>query len=481
MQDLIADPSSHAGYELKAQRLYYKDRLVLPQNSARIPIILKEFHSSALGGHAGYFRTFKRISNIVYWVGMRAAIKDFVAACEICQRNKHSTLSAAGLLQPLPVPSTIWSDISLDFIGGLPKSKGKDTILVVVDRFTKYAHFLALSHPYTASEVAALFIQEIVRLHGFPRTIVSDRDPLFLSNFWKALFKAAGTQLNYSSAYHPQSDGQTEVVNRCLEAYLRCLSGTRPKQWLSCLAWAEFWFNTNYNASSHMTPFKALYGLDPPTLLGDAVIPSRMEEVSQLVAQRDELLTDLRENLLKSQDFMRKHANKHRREVVFAENDWVFLKLQPYRLKSLAKKVNEKLSPRFYGPFKVLARVGEVAYRLDLPPTSKVHPVFHVSLLKKVVGPQCQPQPLPEMLSAEQELLVWPDKLLELRDSSAGGIEVLVQWKNLPTCENSWESVQRMQEAFPSYHLEDKVKLLAPGIDRIKPPITKVYHRRPKE
>jgi len=123
----------------------------------------------------------------------------------------------------------------MDFIGGLPKSKGKDTILVVVDRLTKYAHFIPLGHPFTATEVVGVFLQEIVRLHGFSSSIVSDRDPLFLSNFWNALFTAAGTQLMFSSAYHPQIDGQTKVVNQCLEVYLWCLTGTKPNKWASCL------------------------------------------------------------------------------------------------------------------------------------------------------------------------------------------------------------------------------------------------------
>ena len=138
---------------------------------------------------------------------MKTDIKNFVATCEVCQRNKSDNLSPAGLLQPLPIPTQVWTDISMDFIGGLPKSKGKDTILVVVDRLIKYAHFIPLGHPFNATEVATVFLQEIVRLHGFSSSIVSDRDLFFLRNFWKALFKAAGTQLKFSSAYHPQTKG----------------------------------------------------------------------------------------------------------------------------------------------------------------------------------------------------------------------------------------------------------------------------------
>lgn len=165
--------------------------------------ILNEFHDTVVGGHSGYLRTYKRIASLVYWEGMRKKIQEYVQACEVCQRNKYQTLAPRGLLQPLPIPTQIWSDISMDFIGGLPKVQGVDTIMVVVVRRTKYAHFLPISHLYTTKEIAKLFIQEVVRLHGFSSSIVSDRDKVFLSNFWSELFKQAGTKLKYSSAYHP--------------------------------------------------------------------------------------------------------------------------------------------------------------------------------------------------------------------------------------------------------------------------------------
>ena len=133
MQDLIIDPTSHMGYTLRDQKLFYKEKLMLSKSSSRIPIILKEFHSSLIGGHSGIFRTYKRIASLVYWEGMKTDIKNFIVTCEVCQRNKSNNLSPAGLLQPLPIPTQVWTNISMDFIGGLPKSKGKDTILVVVD------------------------------------------------------------------------------------------------------------------------------------------------------------------------------------------------------------------------------------------------------------------------------------------------------------------------------------------------------------
>lgn len=301
------------------------------------------------------FRTFKRVSSFLFWEGMRGDIKKFIEECDVCQRNKYSTLSPAGLLQPLPIPCQVWQDISMDFVAGLPRVRGKDTIFVVIDRLTKYAHFFPLGHPYNAKEVAALFVKKVVKLHGFPSTIISDKDAIFLSSFWREMFKLARTSPKHSTSYHPQTDGQTEVANRCLETYLRCFAGPKPKTWLNWLHWAEFWFNSNYNIFAGMTPFKPLYGRDPPLLIKSCTIPSKLDDVNQLAQQRDDLLAELRQKLLKSQDQMRTQANKHRRLVNFAVGEWVFLKLQPYKLKSLAPRPYAKLAPRYYGSFQILS------------------------------------------------------------------------------------------------------------------------------
>lgn len=226
-------------------------------------ILLTEFHGSKIGGHSGVLKTFKWLSSEFFWYGMKWDVISFVAACPVCQQNKASTLSPGGLLQPLPLLNQVWDDISVDFVEGLPKSAGNNSILVVVDQLSKYTHFLALCHPFYAKSVAALFVKEVVRLHGFPRTIVSDHNKIFLSHFWKELFKLQGTSLHHSTAYHPQS----EVVNRCLEAYLRCFVSGKPAHWFSHLAWAEYWYNTSFHVSAGMTPFRALYGRDPPKLL----------------------------------------------------------------------------------------------------------------------------------------------------------------------------------------------------------------------
>lgn len=192
------------------------------------------FHSGEVGGHSGVHATRHRIAGLVYWKGLSKDIKQWVKECAVCQRCKYDNSAYPGLLQPLPVLDRAWTTVSLDFVEGLPTSKGKDTILVVIDRLTKYGHFIGLSHPFTAVVVAQQYLEQVYKLHGVPKCIISDCGKVFVSSFWQALFKHLGVKLHLSTADHPQTDGQTEVLNKCLEGYLRCMCGEKHGlHWLS--------------------------------------------------------------------------------------------------------------------------------------------------------------------------------------------------------------------------------------------------------
>ena len=275
-------------------------------------------------------------------------------------------------MQPLPIPKAVWEDISLDFITGLPKVGRVDTILVVVDRLTKYAHFLLVKHPYTAKSVAELFTKEVVRLHGIPTSIVSDRDPTFMSHFWKELFRLQGTHLKMSTSYHPETDGQTEVLNRGLETYLRCFAVEQPRSWPKWLHWAEYWYNTTFHSSTKVTPFEAIYGRPPPTLLRYIQGETLVEAVAEELQDRDEALKQLQFNLQRAQSNMSKFANKNRRDVSYQPGEWVYLKVRPHVQHTVARRINAKLAARFYGPFMILSKIGAVAYKLQLPTNSHV-------------------------------------------------------------------------------------------------------------
>jgi transposase InsO family protein len=197
---------------------------------------------------------------------MRLSIKEHVQACGVCQQAKPDRSHYPGLLQPLETPDAASDVVTLDFIEGLPTSSWYDCILVVVDKLTRYAHFIPLSHPYTAQTVAQEYMDKVFRLHGMPLALVSDREKIFTSQFWQHLFKVSGTQLRMSTAYHPQTDGQTERVNQCMETYLRCFTHACPRNRSRWLALAEYWYNTSCHSSLGKSPFVVLYGQEPRQL-----------------------------------------------------------------------------------------------------------------------------------------------------------------------------------------------------------------------
>lgn len=358
------------------------------------------------------------------------------------------------MLNPLPIPTQIWQDISMDFVEGLPQVQGKSVILVVVDRFSKAAHFLALSHPYTAVFVAQLFRNQVYKLHGMPKSIVSDRDPVFTSRFWQELFKQCKVKLKLSSAYHPQTDGQTEVVNRCLENFLRCLCIDQPKNWLSTLPLAEWWYNTSYHSSLQTTPFEVVYGHPPPIhtpyLAGD----SNIEEVDRSLLTRESAIAQIKINLSKAQQRMNQLADKHRKEKVFMVGSWVYLKLIPYRQSTLGQHRNHKLVARYAGPFKILERVGPVAYKLQLPKQARIHDVLHVSCLKERCGSEEAVPILPGYLCGEEPEYL-PEAILDRGIKKVNNKAVaawLIKWRNRSIEEASWELASDFQKRFPNFN-----------------------------
>ena len=230
---------------------------------------------------------------------MKKDILTFVAECDVCQCHKGEIVNTPGTLQPLPIPASIWTEVSMDFITGLPKSGNKSVIMVVVDRLSKYAHFCALPHPFTPTLVAQYFMDQIFKLHGMPTSIVSNRDPIFTSNFWQELFRLQGTQLKLSTSYHPQTDGQTEAVNKCLETYLRCFTSEKQHLWVQWLPLAEWWYNTNYHATTKVTPYEAVYGQLPPSPTSYIKGCSKVQAVDQLLQNRKTMIAILERIFIK--------------------------------------------------------------------------------------------------------------------------------------------------------------------------------------
>ena len=199
----VATEQSNGSYTWRQGLLLYKGRVIIPNYAPLKAKLLHEMHDTKAGGHSAVLRTFKKLGQQFYWSVMHRVVQNHIKGCDICQKIKIETLALARLLQPLSILCQVWDDITLDFIEGLPISQGRDTIMVVVDRFSKFAHFLTLSHTFTAKNVAEKFVEGIIKLHGMPKSIVSDPDPIFISNFWKEFFKMSGTKLQLCSVYHP--------------------------------------------------------------------------------------------------------------------------------------------------------------------------------------------------------------------------------------------------------------------------------------
>jgi hypothetical protein len=392
---------------------------------------------------------------------MRQTISQYVQHCSICQQAKHSTTLPLGLLNPLPIPTNVLEDIAMDFITGLPNSCGFTVILFVVNRLTKFGHFFAMKKDYDSRQVADCIVQNIVKLYGMPKSIVSDRDKVFTSKFWQHLFKLHGTTLAMSSAYHPQNDGQSEALNKCLEMYLRCLTFHNPKVWSKLLHLAQYWYNTAFHTSAAMTPYKALYGKDPPTLTRSTVVIDDMDDVvAQILTSKEKILTQLQQNLHKAQQSMKLQADKKRLHKEFNVGDFVLVKLQPYRQTTVANRSNHKLSLKYFGPFPVIARVGSVAYKLQLPSAARIHPVFHISQLKQYKGDTIDAYyPLSE-ITTELGPILQPESVLQARTVLKGPIsapQVLIKWQGLDASVATWEDKSEMREHYPNFNLEDNI------------------------
>ena len=277
-------------------------------------------------GHVGRDRTLHLLTRSYYWPTLRRDVERFVERCVVCQRSKgHAT--NAGLYLPLPIPTQPWSDINMDFVMGLPRTqKGFDSIFVVVDCFSKMVHFIPCKKTTDPLQDAVLLFCEVYCLHGLPTSIISDRDSRFLGYFWRSLWKILGTSLDMSSAYHPQTDGQTEVTNRSLGNLLRCLVGDSIKSWDSKIPQEEFAHNHALNRSSGFSHFQVVYGMIPRGPLDLTVLPDLTRRhcvAADFIGDTNAVHDQVVSNLQTSAATYKNAADAHRRRVVFEVGDQV--------------------------------------------------------------------------------------------------------------------------------------------------------------
>lgn len=309
IDSVTKDPGQYPNFALREGLLLFRGRIWIPTNSALQPLLIAEFHLTPTSGYASVQITLARLASMFYWPDIRSSVRNFISKCLICQAVKPINRPPQGLLQPLPIPGKIWHSVSMDYFTGLPPSGGKTAIMVVVDRLSKQGHFSALGANFTAPQVVEHMARDVIKLHEPPAQIVSDRDPIFMSNFWRELFKLQGTMLATSNAYHPQIDDQTEILNRYLEDYLRCFTANQPCQWVKYLPWAEWHYNTSWHSPIKMTSYEAVFGQAPPSLQDYLVGASSVAAVDDILTNRTKLLTALLENLKPAQARICNQAN----------------------------------------------------------------------------------------------------------------------------------------------------------------------------
>jgi hypothetical protein len=437
--------------------VWFGPRLVVPRDLDLKKEILDEAHLSKFTIHPGSTKMYRDLRENFWWSNMKGEIAEYVSRCDTCQRIKASHLNTAGQMQPLSIPTWKWDDISMDFIVGLPLTPRKhDSIWVIVDRLNKTAHFIPVHTTYSAERYAENYIDLVVRLHGVPKTILSDRGTQFVARFWAQVHESLRTKLIHSSSYHPQTDGQTERVNQIVEDMLRACVIHFDKSWDKCQALAEFAYNNSYQASLKMAPFEALYGRRCRTPLNRLQAGERTLFGPKLVQEAEEKVSVIRENLRAAQMRQKSYHDKAKAPREFEVGNYVYLNVSP--TKGVQRfGVKGKLAPRYIGPYEVTEKFGTVAYHIRLPDRlSAVHDVFHVSQLKKCEQiPEAQ---IIEETNAEIELDLslaeYPMIVLDHKERQTRRQKVnmyKVQWSHHTEEEATWETEQFLNTKYPDF------------------------------
>ena len=451
------------------------DQVVVPDSPQVKNRIMREMHDGRYAGHSGITKTLERVTRVFYWPDLRDDVKLYVRMCDACQRNKSSAQRKYGLLQPLPVPGFRWASVSCDLIVKLPLSAGRyDAILTFVDRLSKMVHLVPTSEKLSATEFAAIFEREIIRLHGVPEDLVTDRGTQFNNHFWREVMNLLGMEVRMSSAYHPQTDGQTERYNRVIEEMLRAYVSPSQEDWSAHLPAVEFAINNSWQETVKNTPFFLNYGQHPLT---PAVkdLPRRVPAAHDFTKGIEHAVREAKRCMAEAHERMRMRENQKRRDVVYQAGDLVMLSTQ-----NLTKHVLDpgarKLKPRFMGPFSVIQPVGSAAVKLAIPKDwSRIHNVFHVSLVKPYLGAdktQIQQEVAPPPVQwLDGEPIYRVEKLLDSRQVKKGRktvTEYLVRWEGYSSVHDTWEPRSNLLtcgDLVKQFKLERGMELTAEDFD----------------
>jgi hypothetical protein len=451
------------GFRISNGLLYLKDRLCVPNIPDVRNHLLKEAHDAPLSGHFGASKTYSKLYRYAYWPTMKSMVERYVQSCHMCKTSKNRTTKENGLLQPLETPERPWTHIAMDLVTHLPKTrKGHDAIVVFVDRFSKMARFAPCFTTSTARDVAHIFFKEVFRHHGLPTSIVSDRDPRFTSLFWINLFGAMATSLDMSTAHHQQTDGQSERTIQTLEQYLRLYTSKDQDTWDDQLTHAEFAYNSSRSNATGFTPFEATYGAQPRiglALINESPLQGTIPTTKEFIEGHQERFLMVQDALQDTKRSMEKSYNARHMHVEFKVGDLVYLDAENIRTPTMTTGTHNKLSPRYLGPYKVIERVGNLNYKLDLPPGSQLLSTFHVSKLRKHVPRDPEEFPMetddaPEnsepLLEADEEYFQEEyevERIIKHKLAADGTLRYLIKWTGYPESKSTWQKATDLENA----------------------------------
>ncbi|SCZ91572.1 BZ3500_MvSof-1268-A1-R1_Chr1-2g01497 [Microbotryum saponariae] len=449
INDLNRDASLHPDFALQDGFLLQRHKIYVPDFEPLKVKLLHQVHDSPPSGHFGQAKSFELLDRNFVWPGMHAFVNDYVRSCDSCQRNKPSHHRKHGPLHSLPVPTKPWSSLSMDHIVDLPPSSGFDSVLVVVDRLTKEAHFIPARKSDTSKTLASQFKTHIFQLHGLPGDIVSDRGTTFTSSWWTEFLKMLDIRPNLSTAFHPESDGQTERTNQILKHYLRHFCDYHQDDWHDLLPLAEFSYNNSFHSSIGMTPFFASRGYHPrlEVTLQETPVPDVRQHLAGL-RNAQQLAQD---QIRRSQESHARYANLRRAPTPpLVLGQQVMLNRRNIR----TTRRSSKLDSNKLGPFAIKRIINPVAYELDLPLTMRIHPVFHVSLLEPY-----RPNTLPSPFVVE--------RILDSRVRH-GLLQYFIDWTGYGPQDREWVDASNFDDDDALVLDFHRSKPRKPGADRIQ-------------